>query len=134
MAVELPDGWTNFEGGAIDPDLCGEEGGGGGEIPDPVITPDGGSGPMELSCSSEGYQLNLRVTGGVAPFIWAASGGEIEVTGTHTARISIAPFAQVIAFFAPFAVGFADHVPGIQVCQTPPHTPGRQVYTAQSLV
>ena len=46
-------------------------------------------GPTQLFCRFDGNQLNLELDGGIPPFIWAALGGEIVVTGDRTATISI---------------------------------------------
>lgn len=113
MSVSLPTGWNAFAGGAINGDLCGEPQDCAeppcGPIPQLVITPVGGD--LQLSCTLADHDLNLEVVGGVGPFIWAANGGSLTVTGFRTARIDIAAptdgtFVETvgrIAFFKPHA-------------------------------
>lgn len=89
MAVVLPTGWTNFGGGGADDTLCGED---QDCLTPPCIPPpphiDGSR--ADLRCDFDGYSLNLTVSGGTPPFLWAALGGTLIVTGTRTASINIA--------------------------------------------
>jgi len=96
MSVLLPTGWTTFTGGGSDPALCGEPQDCPeppcGPIPPITIEPEPGGGghvPAELSCQPDGNVLNLIISGGVAPFEWATSGGSVTVTGARSATVNI---------------------------------------------
>ncbi len=127
MAVVLPTGWTNFGGGGSDESLCGED----QDCSTPPCTPPpptiSGSRP-NLSCQLHKYELTLTVSGGTPPFIWAAVGGQITVTGVRTATLSIHPDVGFTAYFKAYGSFILDHVTGgIQVCQ--PEGPTNPVLT-----
>lgn len=102
MTIPLPEGWTNFSGGAEDPDLCGED----QVCPEPPcdvtppeITTSGGR--SSLSCTFDEYELDLVLTGGVPPFIWVTTAGILTVTGVRTATLAIHEIQDIVGFFKP---------------------------------
>lgn len=72
MAVVLPSGWTEFEGGA-DPVQCDSE-----TPPTITVTP-----PTGFDCDDLQpiYEVALAVAGGVAPFDWEVSAGLLTPSG-----------------------------------------------------
>jgi len=91
MTITLPTGWNTFSGGGADPDLCGEPQDCAnppcGEIPPMSIRPTGT--PRELDCTHLVLSMDLEVDGGIAPFTWETTEGQIEVTGPRTATLHI---------------------------------------------
>jgi hypothetical protein len=148
MSVGLPNGWTTFSGGGQDPSLCGEPqdcpNPPCGEIPPMVITPvplpGGGHGPNSLSCAVGENSIEVQVTGGLIPFIWATSGGSVTVTGLRTATVDIGndilgDFDErvgQIAFFKPHMFTNASQVITPHSHCSPAHDPN--VYYREATV
>jgi hypothetical protein len=78
MAVTLPPGWTNFQGGAVDPELCDQG------TPPTIIA------PATISC--EDPETLLSAAGGVAPFTWSTTEGLIFAIGPRTATLQLNVF------------------------------------------
>lgn len=100
MTISLPAGWTNFEGGGTNA-LCGEPQS-APECPDPpcfeipqmVIKAIDLNSPFEeiaaeLDCVNNIWILQVVIVGGVPPFIWTTSEGQIVVTGSRSAVVRI---------------------------------------------
>jgi hypothetical protein len=76
MPVSTPSGWADFEGGGSDPELCGDE--------DMSLDLS-----AELSCAGSVLETTGTVNGGVPPFTWTVSEGQLEVTSTRTMELRI---------------------------------------------
>ncbi len=83
MAVVLPSGWTNFQGGGSNPALCDQG------IPPSISIP---SGARSFNCTEEIFEILLEVLGGVPPFTWETTRGRIEVTGLRTSTVFLHNF------------------------------------------
>jgi hypothetical protein len=88
MAVILPSGWTGFQGGGADLELCGEEDCENPpcEIP-PMVLNEGLL--IELSCVRAILEVQIAVAGGVPPFTFAASEGQIVVLSSRSILLKI---------------------------------------------
>lgn len=133
MAIVLPTGWTGFQGGGSDPDLCGEpqdcDSPPCGEIPTMEIVPVDEEGnptgaQAELSClfGGELHHLNIQVLGGVPPFEWIVTAGTVTIVDARTISINIHPDPNGdgdVAFFRPFLIYSTESTGGISPCSPP---------------
>jgi len=116
--MALPDGWDTFASGGLDLELCDDG-------TPPEIVPPSPSG-TELSCTFDGSELELTVTGGVPPFEWVVvdGNGNVNVTDTRSATVSIRPASPTtydeavgkIAFFKLHAFSFSGQLTIADTC------------------